>query len=117
MHKTVYGHRHVAMPPTTAADITATPRPVTSGDLMKLASYVHDGHEKFGVVTGDSVADLTAASGHDTLASFVGSDDFDKRDSLAQQVQGQGVPLSDVELLPVIPRPEKIVCSVRNYMD
>jgi 2-keto-4-pentenoate hydratase/2-oxohepta-3-ene-1,7-dioic acid hydratase in catechol pathway len=28
-----------------------------------------------------------------------------------------GPQLADVELLPVIPRPEKIVCVVRNYMD
>lgn len=82
---------------------------------MKLASYYYDHQERFGAVVDDSVIDLTDLSGHATLASFVGSDDFDKRESLVEQ--GHAVPLSEVTLRPVIPQPEKIVCSVRNYMD
>ncbi|GAA2118739.1 fumarylacetoacetate hydrolase family protein [Actinomadura napierensis] len=82
---------------------------------MKLASYRHADQERFGAVVDDTVIDLTDASGHPTLASFVGSADYAKRDALI--AQGTAVPLSEVTLLPVIPRPEKIVCSVRNYMD
>jgi 2-keto-4-pentenoate hydratase/2-oxohepta-3-ene-1,7-dioic acid hydratase in catechol pathway len=82
---------------------------------MKLVSYRHHDREHFGAVVDDVVVDLTEISGHATLASFVGSDGFADREALVEK--GSSVPLADVELLPVIPRPEKIICSVRNYMD
>lgn len=82
---------------------------------MKLVSFRHSGRERFGAVAGDRVVDLMGTSGHPTLASFVGSADYAERDALL--AQGTSVPLSDVVLLPVIPRPEKIICSVRNYLD
>lgn len=83
---------------------------------MKLASYLHADQERFGAVVDDTVVDLTEVSGYATLADFVGSADYAKREALVEQ-GGAAVPLSEVTLLPVIPRPEKIVCSVRNYMD
>jgi 2-keto-4-pentenoate hydratase/2-oxohepta-3-ene-1,7-dioic acid hydratase in catechol pathway len=83
---------------------------------MKLASYLHTDRECFGAVIDGSVVDLTEVTGHPTLASFVGSDGYADREALVEQ-GGTPVPLGDVTLLPVIPRPEKIVCSVRNYMD
>ncbi len=83
---------------------------------MKLASYRHQNRDRFGAVDGDSVVDLTEASGHATLASFVGSPEYADRDALVAR-GGTRTPLSEVTLLPVIPQPEKIVCSVRNYMD
>jgi 2-keto-4-pentenoate hydratase/2-oxohepta-3-ene-1,7-dioic acid hydratase in catechol pathway len=82
---------------------------------MKLASYRHADQERFGAVVDDMVVDLTQVSGYGTLAEFLGSPEYANRDTFASQ--GTGVPLAEVELLPVIPRPEKIVCSVRNYMD
>lgn len=82
---------------------------------MKLVSYRQAGRESFGALDGDDVVDLAAASGVDTLAEFVGSDGFADRENIVSK--GSRTPLADVELLPVIPRPEKIVCSVRNYMD
>ncbi|HST85256.1 MAG TPA: fumarylacetoacetate hydrolase family protein [Kineosporiaceae bacterium] len=82
---------------------------------MKLVSYRFAGRERFGAVVDDLVIDLTEVSGLPTLASFVGSADWVKRDALVEQ--GTAVPLSEVVLLPVIPRPEKVVCSVRNYLD
>jgi 2-keto-4-pentenoate hydratase/2-oxohepta-3-ene-1,7-dioic acid hydratase in catechol pathway len=83
---------------------------------MKLISYRHDGVETWGAVSGDRVLDLAAATGIATLAEFLGSPAFQDRDSLASRAAA-GPALADVELLPVIPRPEKIVCAVRNYMD
>ena len=82
---------------------------------MKLVSYRQAGRESFGALDGDDVVDLAAASGVDTLAEFVGSDGFADRENIVSK--GSRTPLADVELLPVIPRPEKIVCAVRNYMD
>jgi 2-keto-4-pentenoate hydratase/2-oxohepta-3-ene-1,7-dioic acid hydratase in catechol pathway len=83
---------------------------------MKLISYTHAGTESWGAVSGDTVLDLASASGIATLAEFVGSPAFKDRDAVASAAES-GPPLADVELLPVIPRPEKIVCVVRNYMD
>lgn len=91
------------------------PHPHHEGRPMKLLSYRHNDRESFGALVGDGVADLAELSGVATLADFVGSDAFEKREQL---LEGAAVvPLSDLELLPVIPRPEKIICSVRNYMD
>jgi 2-keto-4-pentenoate hydratase/2-oxohepta-3-ene-1,7-dioic acid hydratase in catechol pathway len=62
------------------------------------------------------VIDLAAVTGLTTLAEFLGSPQFAQREAL---VAGQKplAAFTAVELLPVIPRPEKIVCAVRNYMD
>jgi 2-keto-4-pentenoate hydratase/2-oxohepta-3-ene-1,7-dioic acid hydratase in catechol pathway len=83
---------------------------------MKLISFTHAGHETWGAVSGDQVLDLAAATGLATLAEFVGSPAWHDREALAASA-ASGPQLADVELLPVIPRPEKIVCAVRNYMD
>ena len=83
---------------------------------MKLISYKHAGRETWGAVAEDKVLDLASASGSATLAEFIASPAFSDRDALASSAAA-GPLLSDVELLPVIPRPEKIVCAVRNYMD
>lgn len=83
---------------------------------MKLISYAFKGSESWGAVIGDCVIDLGRSTGIPTLAEFLGSDLFASKASL---VDGQApvATLADVTLLPVIPRPEKIVCTVRNYLD
>ena len=83
---------------------------------MKLLSFVKDGKETWGVVVGDGVADLGVVTGYPTLASFIASADFDRRTAIVAGARAD-VALADVDYLPVIPRPEKIVCAVRNYMD
>lgn len=83
---------------------------------MKLISYTLGGSEAWGAVVGDDVLDLATASACATLAEFVGSPGFAQRDALLASARPVAK-LSAVTLLPVIPRPEKIVCAVRNYMD
>jgi 2-keto-4-pentenoate hydratase/2-oxohepta-3-ene-1,7-dioic acid hydratase in catechol pathway len=83
---------------------------------MKLISYRHHGRETWGAVVDGAVRDLAAVTGHATLADFVGSPAWAGRSALLA-LAPPGPDLSAVELLPVIPRPEKIVCAVRNYMD
>ena len=83
---------------------------------MKLISYIKDGVETWGAVIDGQIFNLAKASKISTLAEFVGSDQFAQKEELlknAEQVAG----FDEVELLPVIPKPEKIVCAVRNYMD
>jgi 2-keto-4-pentenoate hydratase/2-oxohepta-3-ene-1,7-dioic acid hydratase in catechol pathway len=82
---------------------------------MKLMSYRHAGCDSFGAVQGDAVVDLSKVSGHATLAAFIASPEFAERESLVDK--GTAVALEEVTRLPVIPRPEKIVCCVRNYLD
>lgn len=83
---------------------------------MKLISFEHAERETWGAVSGDHVLDLATASGCATLAEFIASPAFEGRDALLSAAK-PGPLLSEVTLLPVIPRPEKIVCAVRNYMD
>lgn len=83
---------------------------------MKLLSYLDGGREEWGVVVGDGVAPLSARTGCATLAEFLGSPAFARRAELVEGLQAER-PLAGLHFLPVIPRPEKIVCAVRNYMD
>lgn len=83
---------------------------------MKLMSYSIAGRETWGAVLGDGVAELTIRTGHATLAGFIASPDFARRDALVADLKADAK-LAEVTFLPVIPRPEKIVCAVRNYMD
>lgn len=83
---------------------------------MKLLSYSQAGQEKWGVVVGDGVADLTSRTAYPTLAQFIASADFARREAICAGLRAQW-PLDQLTYLPVIPRPEKIVCAVRNYMD
>ena len=83
---------------------------------MKHKTYHHAGREGWGVVVGDGVAALADRTGHATLADFIGSPDFERRDALVAGLAAD-LPLAGLHFLPVIPRAEKIVCAVRNYMD
>jgi 2-keto-4-pentenoate hydratase/2-oxohepta-3-ene-1,7-dioic acid hydratase in catechol pathway len=84
---------------------------------MKLLSFSEGGRESWGAVVGDAVVDLgRALPQYPTLADFVGSDDFARREALVA-ANKPGPKLSEIRFLPVIPRPEKIVCAVRNYLD
>lgn len=83
---------------------------------MKLLSFTHKGRDSWGALVNDHIIDLGAETGHPTLAAFIASSDYAKRDSVVANRQGS-IPLSEITYLPVIPQPEKIVCAVRNYMD
>jgi 2-keto-4-pentenoate hydratase/2-oxohepta-3-ene-1,7-dioic acid hydratase in catechol pathway len=81
---------------------------------MKLASYVANGQNAFGVVTGDGVITLNARLGAASL-----------RDALAKNLLGKIAAaianarpdhlLRDITFLPVIPDPELITCAGINY--
>jgi 2-keto-4-pentenoate hydratase/2-oxohepta-3-ene-1,7-dioic acid hydratase in catechol pathway len=83
---------------------------------MKLISFLRAGQETWGAVLDSAVVDLKEATGIQTLAEFLGSDSFAARDSLVLGAT-DSLELDSVQLLPPIPRPEKIVCAVRNYLD
>jgi 2-keto-4-pentenoate hydratase/2-oxohepta-3-ene-1,7-dioic acid hydratase in catechol pathway len=84
---------------------------------MKLMSYLHLGQESYGAAVGDSVVNLSRARPQEpALADYIASGAYLQA---AEHVKGQPVDgkLTDIHYLPVITRPEKIVCAVRNYMD
>lgn len=84
---------------------------------MKLLSFIHQGRETWGAVVGDGVVDLgRALPQYATLADYIAAGAYLKA---ADDVKGRAIDakLVDIIFLPVIPRPEKIICAVRNYMD
>ncbi|HYF57496.1 MAG TPA: fumarylacetoacetate hydrolase family protein [Burkholderiaceae bacterium] len=83
---------------------------------MRLLSFKLAGQDTWGAVVGDRVVDLRAATGLATLADFLASPRWAERETLAREAKPVA-PLAGLEYLPPIPRPEKIVCAVRNYMD
>jgi 2-keto-4-pentenoate hydratase/2-oxohepta-3-ene-1,7-dioic acid hydratase in catechol pathway len=83
---------------------------------VKLLSFKQDGRDTWGVVVDDGVADLAKRTAYPTLDAFIGSADYARRDAICAGARAE-VPLAGLAYLPVIPRPEKIVCAVRNYMD
>jgi 2-keto-4-pentenoate hydratase/2-oxohepta-3-ene-1,7-dioic acid hydratase in catechol pathway len=84
---------------------------------MKLLSFSHANRESWGAVVGDGVVDLGAVlPACPTLADFIARPDFARRDAILA-AHKPSLTLADIRYLPVIPRPEKIVCAVRNYLD
>src|SRR5947208_15174210 len=83
-------------------------------NAMKLLSYLNGAREDWGVVVDDGVASLAARTSCATLAEFLGSDAFTRRSQFTAGLDPE-LPLQGLRFLPVIPRPEKIVCAVRNY--
>ncbi len=83
---------------------------------MKLLSYARGGEESWGAVTDDGIVDLArVAPSCPTLADFIASPHFAARDRLLAGAPGPVIALDQIRYLPVIPRPEKIVCVLRNY--
>ena len=84
---------------------------------MKFLSFRQDGRESFGAVAGKGVIDLAARA--DELV--------DLRDALRQGAIERLIALAegseadfgfdDIEFLPTIPNPEKIICIGVNYAD
>jgi 2-keto-4-pentenoate hydratase/2-oxohepta-3-ene-1,7-dioic acid hydratase in catechol pathway len=84
---------------------------------MKLLSFSLQKKESWGAVVGDGVIDLgKALPAFPTLTDFIASADFVKRDRIVA-AHKPDLKLSEITYLPVIPRAEKIICAVRNYMD
>jgi 2-keto-4-pentenoate hydratase/2-oxohepta-3-ene-1,7-dioic acid hydratase in catechol pathway len=85
---------------------------------MKLLSYIYQGRETWGAVVGaDDVIDLGKAfPQYATLTDYIAAGACL---NAAHDVAGKApsAKLADITFLPVIPKPEKIVCAVRNYMD
>ena len=85
---------------------------------MKLLSFIHQGRETWGAMVGaDAIVDLgKALPQYATLTDYIASGAYlNAKQDVANKTAD--VKLADITFLPVIPKPEKIVWAVRNYMD
>ncbi|MGE0503464.1 MAG: fumarylacetoacetate hydrolase family protein [Rhizobiaceae bacterium] len=83
---------------------------------MKLASFLHEGAEGFGLVRDDLLHDLTGVvpSGARTLAEALAHDGMKALPAAADR-KSRELRLHDIALLPPIPMPGKIICVGLNY--
>jgi 2-keto-4-pentenoate hydratase/2-oxohepta-3-ene-1,7-dioic acid hydratase in catechol pathway len=83
---------------------------------MKLVSYLDSGRECWGIVTSEGIVDMTMwRSDIETLADLIRLDAYADAAHHAESQSNIGS-LCSVHFLPVIPRPEKIICVLRNYV-
>jgi len=82
---------------------------------MKLATYKHRGRVSFGAVVEDRVTDFGNISA-DLMSFLAAGEGAMDAGRLALQSGIPGVPLSEIEWLPPIPRPGKVVCIGLNYL-
>lgn len=81
---------------------------------MKIISFEQSGQAGYGAVEGDTVRVLSAVEGAPaTLAEVLAAG----RLADLMEKAGETVAFADVRLLPVIPRPGKILCVGHNYED
>ena len=82
---------------------------------MRLASYNLRGRPSFGAVVGDGIVDLRSRlSRFATLLEVFRAGALDQAEAVIAGVRPD-VPLAEVELLPPLIAPEKILCIGINY--
>lgn len=82
---------------------------------MKFLSFTNQGRASFGAVTGSGVVDLGAR--HKDLIGLraaIGADRLGEMAGEAADTKAD-MALADIEFLPTIPNPEKIICIGVNY--
>lgn len=85
---------------------------------MKLVSFVLQGRPSYGVVKGAGVVDLGARLGHrwPTLRALLAAGALPEAERIARAATPD-LSLEALELAPVIPDPDKIICVGLNYRD
>jgi 5-carboxymethyl-2-hydroxymuconate isomerase len=83
---------------------------------MKLASFKVRGRDSFGAVVGEGVVDLKTRLAHkySSVLDLLRGNGLDVARAAASSVRAD-FPLSEVEFLPPITHPEKILCIGINY--
>lgn len=88
---------------------------------MKLISYQHNGTDSYGALLGDRIIDLRAVFGTRAvdLKALIAAGLLSEAAAAVQNADATAtastLALGDVQLLPVIPNPGKIVCVGLNY--
>jgi 2-keto-4-pentenoate hydratase/2-oxohepta-3-ene-1,7-dioic acid hydratase in catechol pathway len=81
---------------------------------MKLLSFIADGKDFFGAVSGDGIITLNDRVGHSSLRAALSAGALDAMHKIARETAPDRK-LGEVKFLPVIPEPEKILCAGINY--
>jgi 2-keto-4-pentenoate hydratase/2-oxohepta-3-ene-1,7-dioic acid hydratase in catechol pathway len=83
---------------------------------MRFVTFAIDGKSRPGVLSGQTVGDLSAA-GFASLLDFIESGPAGRTAAEKIAANGGGYPLDKVKLLAPIPRPRKLICVGLNYRD
>jgi 5-carboxymethyl-2-hydroxymuconate isomerase len=90
-------------------------QPVIEDHTMKFLSFEKDGYASFGAVTDGGIVDLGAKHGGlRDLRDAIRADRLGELIAEANDTDADYA-LADVDLLPTIPNPEKIICIGVNY--
>jgi len=77
---------------------------------MRLITFSHNGREQIGVRQDDVVIPVAGS-----IMQILADGRLGEVQDEASNFDGAGIALSDIEHLPLIPRPGKIICIGRNY--
>jgi 2-keto-4-pentenoate hydratase/2-oxohepta-3-ene-1,7-dioic acid hydratase in catechol pathway len=85
---------------------------------MRFLSFRRAGASSYGAIVGDGIVDLGAQRGSraSTLKTLIERDELSAAADIAS-VRSPDIALADIEYLPTIPDPGKIVCIGINYGD
>ncbi|WP_067735856.1 fumarylacetoacetate hydrolase family protein [Novosphingobium naphthalenivorans] len=82
---------------------------------MKLCSFMKDGRSSYGLVNENGIVDLGTRFPEPTLRDFLAAGGYGRAADFG--AESADYPLDAVDLLPVIPNPDKIICVGLNYHD
>jgi 2-keto-4-pentenoate hydratase/2-oxohepta-3-ene-1,7-dioic acid hydratase in catechol pathway len=88
--------------------------PLREETRMNLLSFVADGKELFGALRGDGVVTMNEQIGRPTLREALAAGAMEAMRKVARHSEADRK-LTELKFLPVIPRPEKILCAGINY--
>ncbi len=84
---------------------------------MKFVSFLLKGSPKFGISDGKSITDLTnKISGSKTLKELISNNGINDAKKYVKENPGS-INVDEIEFLPLIPNPGKIICVGLNYSD
>ena len=84
---------------------------------MKFISYKHNSEPKFGIIDNNLITDLTVKiSGAETLKDLIFKNGISEAKTYASANPGN-LSVDDIEYLPLIPNPGKIICVGLNYSE
>ena len=84
---------------------------------MKFISFKHNQQNKFGIINNNKITDLTGkVSNSNTLRDLIQNRGIQEAKSYATNNPGN-INDSDIEYLPLIPNPGKIICDGLNYSE
>ena len=77
---------------------------------MRLITFIHNGREQIGVRQNDVVIPVAGS-----IIQILAEGRLGEIQDDVSRFDGSAIPPSDIEYLPLIPRPGKIICIGRNY--